>query len=108
MKITLHDPPEGFEAEAESRKVRHKEWFRTHQGEIAQWDVLQDSFYEYIVLTTRKHKYWRLDPVSTFAEASTVPGHSLRYGLRDDGIITHGDKCYLNIVQWLKLTECEE
>lgn len=123
MKITLHDAPEGYEAEAElmlggdvpfgsrvllpwrgiSIAITDSEYF------TSRWELTKQWF---IVLTPKKRKFWRLDPVATFEEASW--SRNVAHGpyrlARDE----HGDEVWLvqgalpERGQWLRRTEHEE
>jgi hypothetical protein len=108
MKITLHNPPEGFEAEAEIRRPLRGESYLSNSDEhvfISSFDCAST----YIVLTPKKRKYWRLDPVATFEEATLVTGcKTTRYGYYEGELGGCTNSTSTDYVQWLKLTECEE
>lgn len=117
MKVTLHDDLKSrdgveFERDAELRSPKEGEYyiyFTLTEKRInrATFDYLEDR---YIVLTPKKKKYWRLDPVNTFAEATKFnEWGDIRYGKHSDeqlpkwiGNTNNPD------VQWLRLTEHEE
>lgn len=96
MKITLHRPLEGFEAEAIA--------FLEQVPDAAKREVRAT-----IILTPKKRKYWRLDPVATFEEATQFyEDCSARLGkFENETPRYHGDYGQKTI-QWLKLTEHTE
>lgn len=105
MKITLHDPPELFEAEAEFGVTERGEVCLTSSGKT---DISLGG-YDRIVLTPKKRKYWRLDPVATFEEATGMGYEDFRLAINGGHIDGFGRGAIgLTGLVWLKLTGCEE
>lgn len=106
MKLTLHNPPEGYEAEADYRHSFGGEAILNSSGGVG-ISKLGAYSVEHIVLTPKKRKYWRLDPVATFEEATPASNYvSLRCGHLDREIGSWPSN--VAGVQWLRVTECEE
>lgn len=103
MKITLSEPPEGFEAEAEYRTISGWEW--TLSDLSGKPYHVSYSPTRLIVLTPKKRKFWRLDPVATFEEATPTCDKRYRYCFVDEVLTS---LAYSAPVQWLKLSEHEE
>lgn len=114
MKITLHSPPNGYEAEAEF----HCDWLRIGQHVMTNPDdgpfIVTRSHLglgatTHILLTPKKRKYWLLRPVKTSAEASKSHGGNFVLGMNKIG-----EPCWIwfdkgqTDIQWLKITEHEE
>lgn len=117
MKVTLENPPEGFEAAAEWRCPKQEEMYLDMHGDLTlatqRGSEYQDIGDRYIILTPKKRKYWRLDPVVTFGEAAPDPSQhnkGLRlYRIRSNGALGYEFKgCLGSDSDWISVTECEE
>lgn len=112
MKVLLKEPIEGYLEEADFRLPKNGEFYLLHHGDGPILATAKSGDYSEprLVLTTIKKKYWRLDPVNTFAEATKFnEWGDIRYGKHSDeqlprwiGNTNNPD------VQWLRLTEHEE
>lgn len=109
-KLTLESPPDGYEAAAEWRVPLYGEWIiavgrdDTPIVNLGNWiDTCR------IVLTPKKRKFWRLDPVATFEEATPTDDQRFRYALDGiSGTLTALSRGYPGPRDWLKLTEHSE
>lgn len=110
MKITLHNPPYGYEAEAETKlRIYAREWFLDYSGHAMQASVemtTPGSYGYFIKLTQKKRKYWRFDQVKTFEEATPGQEGLLSHGLCSGLLGTYSKNT--DHVMWLKMTEHEE
>lgn len=112
MKVLLREPIEGYLEEADFRVPQKGEFYLLHHGDgpILATAKSIDYFEPRLVLTTTKKKYWRLDPVETFEEASPFELTSnYRFGKHpsEKSPRWHDRNLGANI-QWLRLTEHEE
>jgi hypothetical protein len=112
MKITLSEPPEGFEAEARIAHIANTtpgdRYLRTDRsvGTIIGGTEYFGALF--IILMPNKKQFWRLDPVATFEEATVFLG-GRRYGMWVDGDIGAFTKCNVTCVKhWMRFTECSE
>lgn len=64
MKVIIPNPPEGYEAEAEIRKIKKGEFYIYDLSEIKvlQWLTSDESFDFHVVLTPKKPERWRAEP----------------------------------------------
>lgn len=114
MKITLHSPPDGYEAEADF----HCDWLRIGQHVmtnpyngpfIVTRSHLEHGATTHIVLTPKKRRYRKLYPVDTFEEATKSRGNP-KYALA----VCDQDEVWLTAnsqdpdTQWMRRTEHEE
>lgn len=107
MKITLHDPPKGFEAEAEYRIPKKGESYLEISEDCIR--VSEGNDLRRVVLTPKKKKYWRLDPVATFEKATPRIDRAYAYGVRKfDGLLSFWGHGNADLIQWVKLSEHEE
>lgn len=116
MKITLETPPDGFEAVAEWRLPKRGEQIIRESGRVvtAACDY-DDHVHDFqIVLTRKKNKFWRLDTVASFEDATVydpTKENGTNYRLAIDkncNVLWLTRQCLPTGTRWLRRTECEE
>lgn len=115
MKIKLESPPEGFETEARLidavAALRGDRYLRP-DGSLGVVLASRKYVGVLLVLTPKKKRFWRLDPVATFEEATQSKRMTRPMGLASslggDEPMTYWASADCGDVQWWRWTVSEE